>query len=319
MTLALVIPVCDDVSGARAVVAQAVNLGIFAQIILCDDASEVPLAAENFDDIAGLDALAFELLHTETRQGAGAARNLGLAQVCTSHLLFFDADDHLLPPLADLWHRLQGQMFDFCVFKHLEQRNSEMSPEGMFPEDEARWQAVGARQPLSRLEPEAAPALARVAAYPWNKIYRTDFLRDNDISCVETLVHNDIALHWLGFMRAQIILCADLRCCAHVICQGRDHLTNRRGSVRLQVFEAVSAVLAHIGETDHDWRFAFTCFYLDLLGWARERVQGGVLAEFDTRALALLRDQIDQPLFVRINREDPFRARRITETLARGG
>ncbi|PCJ07327.1 MAG: hypothetical protein COB16_11630 [Rhodobacteraceae bacterium] len=319
MTLSLVIPVCDDVAGARTVVAGAVGLGIFSQIILSDDGSEVPLSLADFADLSGLESLELDVLRSETCQGAGAARNLGLAQVRGSHVLFFDADDHLLPPLADLWHRLQGQMFDFCIFKHIEQRRRDAGIAGLFADDEARWQAVGARHLLSPLDSEMAPVLARIAAYPWNKIYRTDFLRDNDITCGQTLVHNDIVLHWLGFIQAQTILCADILCCEHVVGQARNHLTNRNGVERLQVFDALAEVMTRVGEFDPEWQFAFTCFYLDLLGWARERIQRQWLAEFDDRAQGLLHAQIGQRLFARINRDDPYRARRITETLIRGG
>jgi len=318
MKLSLVIPVCDDLSGVRLVVTQAVRLKIFSQIILCDDASQVPLRYEDFQDIAGLDALEVDLLRNEDRQGAGGARNLGLAQVRCGHVLFFDADDHLLPPLSDLWQRLQGQQFDFCMFKHIEGRRREAGHEGLFVDDEARWQAAGAWHTMAPLASGAGPELARIAAYPWNKIYRTDFLRDNDIQCSPTMVHNDIALHWLGFVLADTILCADLLCCEHIVAAGGNNLTNRKGAERLQVFDVLAEVVRRIGSSDPEWQFAFTCFYLDLMGWARERTEPLWLEAFDLRAQGLLRETIDQRLFTRVNRNDPHRARRITETLARG-
>ena len=132
MTLSLVVPVYNDRAGVQSVVRQALELNIFHQIILSDDASDQPLCADDFADALSHEGLDLQILRSDQRQGAGAARNRALEQVTGDYLLFFDSDDLLRPDLAVLWDKLQSQTdaFDFCIFHHAESREASG---GMFP------------------------------------------------------------------------------------------------------------------------------------------------------------------------------------------
>ncbi len=59
------------------------------RIIVVDNASQVPLPRLNDDQL--------RIVRRGTRLSAGAARNLGLAHVETPYVLFWDADDTMLP------------------------------------------------------------------------------------------------------------------------------------------------------------------------------------------------------------------------------
>lgn len=324
MLLSLVVPVCNDLDGVQAVVADACALGIFARIVIADDASDVAFDLDTAAAKIGKEASAsrpeITVLRSDQRQGAGGARNRALEAVGTSHVLFFDADDHLRPELADLWQSLLNRedlapSFDFCIFQHLEERRRQEGHLGMFRKDEALWKRAGAVHPLTQLNEAADLAiLAQVAAYPWNKIYRTDFLRRHQIRCSETVVHNDIALHWRGFMAAQQVLCAPLLGCEHVLGQGRDHITLKKGAERLQLFQALEDVETslHRGSDviDPTWRLAFACFYIDLIDWARNQIMPEFLGKFVRLAQAFLRRNLCPDLFAALNHHNPDLARR---------
>jgi glycosyltransferase involved in cell wall biosynthesis len=71
-----------------------------ARIIVVDNASDPPLG-----DLAGA-----EVVRSDTRLTVGAARNLGLGHVTTPYVLFWDADDLMLPgTLRFLRDRIQEE------------------------------------------------------------------------------------------------------------------------------------------------------------------------------------------------------------------
>lgn len=320
-SLSLVVPVCNDLSGVRSVVASACSIGIFDQIILSDDASDAPLSVASVleGNTLPVDMLPKILvLRSEQRCGAGVARNRALAHVTGSHVLFFDADDILRLELRVLWQKLQAENleFDFCIFQHVEERRRQDGHTGMFAKDEALWWEAGAVHVLSDLAPEMFSHLAQVAAYPWNKIYRTGFLRDNEVRCGETVVHNDIALHWIGFLKAKRILCSTILCCEHVLGNARQHLTHRSGVERLLVFAALEDVLQEVTHIPERWKFAYACFSLDLIGWARQRISDVDLPEFDRRAQAFVRRNLSENVFLHLNRVKPELARRALDMMA---
>jgi glycosyltransferase involved in cell wall biosynthesis len=107
MNLALVIPVWNDQGGLIRLLKQAQSLGIFDEIVVVDDGSD-PVV-----EVPELGALKVTVLRHDQPHGPGVARNRGLERVTSTHVLFFDSDDELTPALADLWHDLMDQHFDF--------------------------------------------------------------------------------------------------------------------------------------------------------------------------------------------------------------
>lgn len=286
MTLALVVPVWNDAILLRRLLRQAASLGCFDQIVVVDDASTPAISA---DDVApaGQPAQGLALIRTgETPRGPGHARNLGLASVTTTHLLYFDSDDTLTPDIVDLVEDLKGRDFDFCLFNHADSRFSVHGRWIQMPEDEAIWRdagvAVGA---ISTPTPRAAARLSEVANYPWNKIYRTDFLRDNAIRCTEIMNHEDVELHWRSFMAAMArpgrILTSDRICAVHRIQASGGRLSNRSGPERLAFFPALDELASVILDRkrtastplgDHPLALHFLRFITGLFDWIADNL-----------------------------------------------
>lgn len=301
LDLALVIPVWNDAPGLARLLEQAHALGVFAQIVVVDDGSDIPAVAPGCT-----------LIRHDTSQGGGAARNTGLAAVTTRHCLFFDADDLLTGELPLLCADLAGQNFDTCLFKHADSRVAAEPRWGQPDFDERLWaeagHAIGALRPA---RPEGIRLLAQTANYPWNKIYRTAFLRDHHIACAPTRVHQDIPLHWLGLIHAQNVLVSD-RVCAwhHIAPAGR--LSNRSGPERLDVFAALAPVVA--AATTPEWQGALARFLPGLMDWARARIAPELAPRFDRTAQDWLARHI-APWLDQIAKTDPDTAQSLRRWL----
>ncbi|WP_282092573.1 glycosyltransferase family 2 protein [Epibacterium ulvae] len=325
MSLSLIIPVHNDPDGLCQLLEQVAGLGIFEAVIVSDDASDPPCrpADLGFDEAA----LKVRYLRSETQRGAGHARNRALETVTTEHVLFFDSDDLLLPALKDLWESLQAEAadpFDFCLFRHIDSRQRVLEDAtvlGPMPSDQALWARAGVlHQKPYLITPDQVAQLVSIAAYPWNKIYRTEFLREQAISCTEIMVHNDIELHWMSFLKARRILVSAALCCEHIIQAGGNRLTNRRGAERLQVFDAlepVHAVLATQG-VQPDLLVAFVGFYTRLFDWILVTLDGAYQAEFRHRASLFLRRHLCAATMALIAVRDPELAQLILSHIREG-
>lgn len=317
MKLSLVIPVFNDPEGVGRLLAQVVTLGFFAEVVIVDDASE------NRSDPAALGlnpaTLPFKLKYHRVRKnrGAGYARNKGLSLCSGSHVIFFDSDDLFTDGFTLLVDRLQGREFDFCIFKHVDSRVRAQGGSGLLASDEDRWQDADARGALGTLSAEGAQILCTVAAYPWNKIYRVDFLRENAIRCTEIPVHNDIEIHWMGFLHAQTILYSDLICCEHFVAEGRGRLTNRRGRDRFAVTEALIEVQKALGTNPQTRSFIvpFTGFYIGLFHWIEAQLVEDLHRPFRELIQEFLRQNLPLEHYIRVVDTDPELGLRINRIL----
>lgn len=287
--LAVVIPVWNLPDDLARLLDQIAQMGIFSQVIVADDGSDQSCdpAALGFD--AGRLGAQLIYLRSPMRRGAGHARNAGLKAVTAGNLLFFDADDRLAPDLPLIWQQhLDADRPDFTMFRHSDTRVLEAEGRvGSFATDEARWDKAMGDRNIALLTPSEAAGLCLVSNYPWNKFYRTDFLRDAGITCSQTPVHNDIRLHWLSFLRAQRIQ-ADRRIGAvHVIGARDHHLTTQRGAERLCLAEVFQDVTQTLQATPgkHNLMSHFIQFVDDLCRWNLNQVDDSVLPAF--RQLAI--------------------------------
>ena len=278
--LAIAIPARDAGAHLRDLISQVAEAGIFAQVIVSDDASDPPV------DPADLDAGAarLDVIRSDRPGGAGAARNRALQAVRTRDVLFFDADDRLAPALAGIADLHAASGADFTVFRHADSRVP--GPPGGFAVDEGRWDAALGGEAQGALGRARAATLAPIANYPWNKLYRADFLRANGVRCSETPVHNDILLHWGGFLHARCIVASRLIGARHVVRVGGGHLTRRVGPERLCLFDALGDVLAILRRAAD--RPLFTAPFLEfaqsVIGWNLDMLRGEVRAAFAERA-----------------------------------
>ncbi len=317
MKLSLVIPAYNDPAGVGQLLRQIGPMGHFSEVIVVDDASTKRSDPKSL----GLDvaALPYTLKYHRVRKnrGAGHARNKGLSLCTGTHVLFFDSDDLFTADFSTLVDSLQGQEFDFCIFKHIDSRVRAAGGDGLLPSDEIRWQESGAIGPMGTLSADGALRLCTIAAYPWNKIYRTDFLRDHNIRCTEIPVHNDIEIHWMGFLHAKTILYCDLICCEHFVAAGKKRLTNTRGRERFTVTQALANVQAAFEEHPETARFlpSFTQFYVGLFDWIQKQLLEELHQPFRTEVQRFLRGHLSVAQYTVATTDDLDLGLRINQIL----
>lgn len=320
MELSLVIPVWNDRDGLIRLLQRVEQWDCFSQIIVVDDASDPDhdLTPDHLPVAQELRAR-IRYLRISERRGAGHARNSGLDLVTTSHVIFFDSDDLFTDDFVSLAERASGLDFDFLIFRHDDSRMIASGKSGSFPAEEGYWTAVDATSEPQLLTRAQAVVLCRVANYPWNKIYRTGFLRDQRIRCTEVMVHNDIALHWTSFLLARRIFCSSMIGAVHFVAHGGGRLTNRRGAERLQAFDTLGDVARRIRSlpVGDICRFAppFFHFARSLQDWIGRNLDDIHHPEMQARAKALYLDHLDRDLMVLIAHDDPALAGRINRTI----
>lgn len=271
LDLSLAICVWNDAAPLARLLDQAQASRLFAEIVVVDDGSDRPVRAKGA-----------RVIRHERRRGIGAARNTAIQAVRGTYLLFIDADDRILSELAYLIRDLGDQPpFDLCLFRHVDSRSAARGLWGQTEADEALWQSAGhAVGALVPVRGGARPVLAQTANYPWNKIFRTGFLRQAAIACPETEVHEDVALHWLSLLRAGRMLVSDRACLWHGFDPEGGRLTNRRDPARMQVFRALDPVAGVLREAGADWQAAFLTWACALFDWAADPLPAGLKTRF---------------------------------------
>lgn len=320
--LSVVIPVWNDPAGLARLLPQLLSAPGVTQIIVADDASEPPCTPQHIglSEAAAADPRLL-WLRSESRRGAGHARNIGLEQVSAPHVLFFDSDDILLPGFADLiadLARPDTPAFDFCLFRHVDSRRRATGAPGPLPGDQRHWDAIAVPETPAPLSLAQAARICRISAYPWNKIYRTAFLHERQIRCTEIMVHNDLELHWTGFLRARHILASSRLCCEHFVHDAGQRLTNRSGAERLEVFPALEAVqtdVASAADLAATYAEPAAEFYLNLFRWIDGTLEPELRAPFHHRAQGFLRQHLSLPVFTLVAMQDPQLARRLNRFL----
>lgn len=323
MELSLIIPVWNDQEGLDRLLRQVDHLGVFSDIVIVDDASEPKIGLPALPGLAER----ITLLRCDTQRGAGHARNLGLQHVRGSHVIFFDLDDLFgmdFLRIIDLAREATAAEddFDFLIFRHDDSRITSTGASGSFPAEERLWQSVGASDALAPLAPEHAAVLCRLSAYPWNKIYSTNFLRAHDIRCTETMVHNDIELHWSSFIAAKRILHSVLIGAEHFVIQDSNRLTNRRSAERLEVFRTFANVLTRLKARSDigtlEFLVPFMRFAQGLMGWVQNNIDEDHHQSLQDKAREFCLSQISREDMTLIAYRDPALARRLLNVILKG-
>jgi len=290
MSLALVIPVRNDWTNLGPLLEQVADRAIAEQVVVVDDGSAPPVDRARIE--AALSGIPAVLIRSEAAKGAGHARNLGLQAVETDEVLFFDADDLFLDDFPALRRALAGRPFDMAVFAHDDSRRLNAGQRGPDESlDRAIWAELGPAGAPRPLPLPDATSLVRVSNYPWNKIIKTGFAHRIGLHFTEIPVHNDIESHWSAFLEAGTILASPIPAVVHRVHEAGTRLTNRRGADRMQVFQALEAVVRRLDAVSAAepgkaaYAGALLDFILRLLAWI-ETTQDGESAVAALRARA---------------------------------
>lgn len=307
MILTLAIPAHNDLDYLLKLLERANKLDCVAHVIVVDDGSDTAIDKALLLDASGFGDEQMTLARHDSALGPGVARNHALALVKTDHVLFMDADDLPTTDLPHLLRDLRNREFDFCIFQHHDTRMNHKHRWGQMPGDQEHWRAadvdVGA---ISVVSDTGAARLSRTANYPWNKIYRTAFLRDNGIGCSDIPLHEDVELHWLGFLNANRILASDRIGVIHFVAEHGNRSTNRQGRERLEVFKPLKKIArqVQIGNMDH-YALPFFGFSLGLIHWISNSLAPQWQRDLTVQTRAFLRTYLPQDIRDELYRLEP--------------
>lgn len=283
--LTVLIPCKDDTANLFALLSRLSSLNLAEKVIVIDDGSCVPIADEISDDMLSRMPFSLEIIRNNRSKGAGAARNQAIPMVESDFLMFIDSDDLPTRELRTLCFSLRaivsnGNVFDFCIFKHHDSRLARDGLYGQMTGDEDLWVQAGVHiGALRKVSDKGASLLAQTSNYPWNKIYNTKFYRSSGLQCSETPVHNDIKLHWSSFVNSKNILSSDMIGMHHFVHSSGARLTNRKDVGRLCLFDILEEVYLDI----ESLQVPFFLFSINLLEWAEGNIEDSLKLEFRDR------------------------------------
>ena len=157
------------------------------EVIFVDDAS-TDASLTILNRTAETD-LRFRVLE-QKKGGAGAARNLGLSQARGEYVIFLDSDDLFSPVLLEkLYTAITEAQADIaaCNFSRLNVNGVETQHEGVH----VKWIPKGLTVFSYRDTPDYIMRV--INPTPWNKLYRTAFIREKGLKFDEISSTNDVA------------------------------------------------------------------------------------------------------------------------------
>lgn len=262
------------------------------QFVVVDDGS----SDESVAALAGLKHRLGDFVLVEGREnrGAGVARNLGFPHATGKYTLFFDADDHLHPDeiratIAVMEHTgadVSINSYDFI-------RDGDSVNTGMNSVDHMLWNRFSKAFKDGVFTLGRAPHFLRFTNYPWNKLIRTGHYQRLGLDPFygETKVNNDILGHWNTLLNARKLVLVDEKMVTHHVSGARDHLSNRFGAERLELFTALQG-LHELMKQDplrlHRYAGVYWVFVRTLVVWAQARMDQRYMAEFRFQRRELL-------------------------------
>lgn len=157
--------------------------------IICVDDGSTDSSVDLLKSIAEKDSRVKIL--SQKNAGAGAARNYGLSVAKGKYIYFFDADDIAVNNLLELaYNRAQETDADIVAFNGYTFTNDDISTKKIKPGYNKN--VLGDSSYVFSYKDYPENIMSIVNVVPWNKLIRTDFIKENNIRFEEISSTNDI-------------------------------------------------------------------------------------------------------------------------------
>ena len=139
----------------------------------------------------------------QDNRGAGSARNTGMAHTTGKYIMFLDADDFFHPyMLSNLIELSERKKLDICI---CDANIYDMRFNAFYE----CWNAVMEEHIPDRsvfsCEDAGDDIFMISGSFPWNKLYRASFIRENNISFQEISSINDLYFVFMTYVKARRI------------------------------------------------------------------------------------------------------------------
>ncbi len=246
-----IIPALDDAAGLARHLEYFSNVAERVELVIIDDCSgdRTPEVVEN----ARLPPnITLKYRRNPVNLGPGPSRNEGLKQATGDFVMFLDADDLLADCFFDFIRLAPMENgADFALFGY----HLAASPQSRFSHEMRKTDAAlfaelpGPGFPTQLFTLAEAPQMLRMTNYPWNKLYRREFLHAAGITFPDFRLHEDILPHWHSFMRARrfAVLGWAPPLIHHFEDENGNRATNHVGPDRLDLFPILEQLHHDIG------------------------------------------------------------------------
>ncbi|WP_421565198.1 glycosyltransferase [Ochrobactrum sp. EDr1-4] len=232
------------------------------KVIIIDDGSKTPIQ-DFFAEHSNL-----KILRNSSPKGAGASRNIGSKLLETEYALYLDDDDFMDWGVVDQLIKLldAAPSADLAVSLYDVQQDGVRI--GANPKDIHIISRILSGKTHSLVGIDGNETLLRFTNYPWNKIYRTDYIKRLGLRFSHTATQNDIYGHWQSLLGANRILVSKFIQCTKVQHSKGRRISNTGDKRRLEAFTALretfELVEQHPSKCVKD---TFWAFYYDVSHW----------------------------------------------------
>lgn len=271
--ISFIIPAYNDAAGLERHFRYFTDARRQVQLVVVDDGSSD--GTEALISRADLPAEVELTYHRmAVNSGPAAARNMGITLAGRERVMFLDADDLMTPDFFSVMALAPfAADMDFVMFKHhLSLSADQRFTYDMHPVDRAFFShALEGTFPLCQARLKDRPQAPATINFPWNKLYRTSFLRDAGITFPDLKMNEDITVHWQSFLRCRtfgVLFWAPPLITHYEIPEGT-RATQYVGDKRMPVFGELAQLEAEmLAHPDADLLTpVFREFCHDLFGW----------------------------------------------------
>ncbi len=205
--LSIIMPVFNVASYLDASILSILNQTYknFELIIVNDASTDESLKV--IDMYAKLDSRIKKInLNCNTLGGAGIPSNIGMKQAKGKYIGFLDSDDFIVGDAFEVLVRKAEEsdaevvIGDFKTFNHT-------SRDLILAYDKPKWRSLPVGKVFSVTE---FPQVLRMSPVPWRKLYKREFLNENNITFPEVdSFYEDNPLHWFVLANAKRIVLID--------------------------------------------------------------------------------------------------------------
>ena len=237
--VSVIIPVYNSENYLRQCIESVINQTLKEIEIICIDDGSTDNSLNILKEYAQIDNR-IKIIE-QVNSGAGKSRNVGIEIATGEYLYFLDSDDYLVVDALENLFNSIGKA-DICLCKSklnngLEEKVSEYSLKTKYFN---KKKYISSKQIPEKIFKICAPAL-------FTKLYKTSFIKRNNITCQEIKTCNDVYFNYSSLILASSITYIDEALVVHRI-NLQTSLTSNRGKSATCILVALNQLKALLEE-----------------------------------------------------------------------